>query len=190
MIYFIQIDWYGMFIISIPVYAFLAIPLLVTLGGKEAEGTVFSVGVIDFGLFLFVYCLGHIGYLMRFSTWAAVFLIVSVAVCDGLARAVHGKFGATWADLLARYSLPLPAVAMLAWLLSPWTEIPLLHALVLAAMIPVLVILGQHTIEYVKRDLGVSQSPSKPGQGKILDNLRSLFFTAPVVFHYYRYFLT
>ena len=27
MIYFIQIDWYGMFVISIPVYAFLAIPL-------------------------------------------------------------------------------------------------------------------------------------------------------------------
>jgi phosphatidate cytidylyltransferase len=190
MIYFIQIDWYGMFIIAIPVYAFLAIPLLVTLGGKEAKGTVFSVGVIDFGLFLFVYCLGHIGYLMRFSTWAAVFLILSVTVCDGFARAIQSRSSIARVDLLARYFLPLPVVAMLAWLLSPWTEIPLPHAFILAAMIPLLVILGQHTIGYVKRDLGVSESPSTPGQGKILDNLRSLFFTAPLVFHYFRYFLT
>ena len=32
MFYFIQIDWYGMFIVSIPVYAYLAIPLFVALG--------------------------------------------------------------------------------------------------------------------------------------------------------------
>jgi predicted CDP-diglyceride synthetase/phosphatidate cytidylyltransferase len=127
---------------------------------------------------------------MHFSTWAAVFLIVSVTVCDGFARATQGRIGASWVDLLVRYFLPFPVVAVLSWLLSPWTEIPLLHALILAAMIPLLVILGQHTIEYVKRDLGVSKSPSRPGQGKILDNLRSLFFTAPVVLHYYRYFLT
>ena len=71
MIYFIQIDWYGMFIISIPVYAFLLIPFLVTLGGKQADGTIYSIGAINFGLFLFVYCFGHIGYLALFSTWKA-----------------------------------------------------------------------------------------------------------------------
>ena len=68
MIRFIQIDWYGMFIISIPVYAFLVIPFLIALGGKQTEGTVFSIGAIDFGLFLLVYCIGHIGYLAFFST--------------------------------------------------------------------------------------------------------------------------
>jgi phosphatidate cytidylyltransferase len=190
MIYFIQIEWYGMFIISIPVYAFLAIPLLVTLGGKEAQGTVFSVGVINFGLFLFVYCLGHIGYLAQFDTWVAVFLIVSVAACDGFAWATQERIDAFWAGLLVRYLLPLPFVAAFAWLLSPWTEIPLHHAMIMAAMIPVLVILGQHTFDYVKRDLGVSRASSRPGQGRILDNLESLFFAAPVIFHYYRYFMT
>ena len=45
MTYFIQIGWYGMFIISIPVYAFLAMPLLISIGGTEYRGTVFSIGV-------------------------------------------------------------------------------------------------------------------------------------------------
>lgn len=46
MILFIQVDWYGMFIISIPVYAFLVILSLIALGGKQAEGTVFSIDAL------------------------------------------------------------------------------------------------------------------------------------------------
>ena len=46
MFYFIQIDWYGMFIVSIPVYAYLAIPLFVSLGGRETKGIVLSTGPI------------------------------------------------------------------------------------------------------------------------------------------------
>ncbi|GAG82783.1 unnamed protein product, partial [marine sediment metagenome] len=49
MIYLIQIDWYGMFIISIPVYAYLVTAFLATVGGDEREGTVFSIGMINFG---------------------------------------------------------------------------------------------------------------------------------------------
>jgi phosphatidate cytidylyltransferase len=190
MIYFIQIDWYGMFIISIPVYGFLAIPLLVTLGGKEAQGTVFSVGAIDFGLFLFVYCLGHIGYLMRLSPWMAALMILSVALCDGAARLVLKRRKRDWAGLLLLYVLPLPFVAATAWLLSPWTGIPTGHSFALAALIPMLVILGQHTIGYVKADLGVQNESPAPGQGQILDHLQSLFFVAPIMFHYIWYFLT
>jgi len=35
MFHFVTLGWYGMFIISVPVYSFLAIPLLVALGGRE-----------------------------------------------------------------------------------------------------------------------------------------------------------
>ena len=63
MFWFIQTDWYGMFIISIPVYAFLVIPIAITVGGRDAEGSVLSIGALDLGLFLLVYCIGHIGYL-------------------------------------------------------------------------------------------------------------------------------
>lgn len=187
--YFIHIDWYGMFIISIPVYSFLAVPFLVTLGGKETEGTVFSIGAIDFGLFLFVYCLGHIGYLLSYSVWMPVMLILNVAVCDLIAQVIDNRTSSTPAGIFGRLLIPLPLTIGLARLLSAWTGIPPGHSMVLGAMIPPLVAMGRHTGNYVKADLGVSDDALFPGRGQILDNLKSFFFTAPVVFHYIRYFL-
>jgi len=190
MFYFILIDWYGMFIISIPVYGFLAIPLLVTLGGKETEGTVFSIGAIDFGLFLFVFCMGHIGYLLFFAPWKAALLIINVAVCDVTTHIVRSRIKSTWPNILFRYLAPLPLTIVITLLLSGWTGIPPTHSLMLGLLIPILVIMGHHTGDYVKADLGVQEDSLFPGRGQILDNLKSLFFTAPVVFHYIRYFLT
>ena len=76
MIYLIQIDWYGFFIVSIPVYAFVVVPFVVALGDSEGRGSLLSIGAIDFGLFFFVYCLGHIAYLAYFSTWLVLLLLL------------------------------------------------------------------------------------------------------------------
>lgn len=189
MYYFIQIDWYGMFIISIPVYAFLAVPLLVTLGGKETEGTVFSIGAIDFGLFLFVYCLGHLGYLLSYSVWLPVMLVLNVLLCDLVARIIRSRAWTPALDLAGRLLIPLPLTIGVSRILAVWTGLPSTHSLVLGAIIPPLVVMGQRTGDYIKADLGISGDNLFPGRGRILDNLKSFFFAAPVVFHYLRYFL-
>jgi len=189
MFHFVTIDWYGMFIISIPVYSFLGVALLVSLGGREKDGTVFSIGAISFGLFLFVYCMGHVSYLMYYSVWMAAMLILDVAVCDGVSCLLPDRGWPFWARFLARYFLPLPLTVLLTYLLSPWTGIPVWHSLVLGALIPLLVMMGRQTGEYVEADLGVAEETLSPGRGQILDNLKSLLFTAPVVFHYIRYYL-
>ena len=93
MIYLIQIDWYGFFIISIPVYACIIVPFLVTLGDSQGHGSLLSIGAINFGLFFFVYCLGHIAYLAYFSTWLVLLLLLAVVGCN-VARAItagHGR---------------------------------------------------------------------------------------------------
>ena len=82
MFYYVSIDWYGMFIISVPVWAFLVVPFAITFGAREAEGSVLSIGAIDLGLFFLVYCVGHIGYLMFHSVWTAVYVVTAVALCD------------------------------------------------------------------------------------------------------------
>lgn len=189
MYYFIQIEWYGMFIVSIPVYAFLAIPLLVALGGEETEGTVFSIGSIVFGLFLFVYCIGHIGYLALFSSWMAALLIISVLICDAAICLVRRKAKTVWVRLVVSYFLPLPFIVVISLALSGWTEIPTGHSIVLSLMMPILVIMGHHAGSYIKTDLGMKEDLLIPGRGQILDNLQSLFYAAPVMFHYIRYFL-
>jgi len=189
MFHFVTLGWYGMFIISIPVYSFLAIPLLVTVGGREKESTVFSIGVIDFGLFLFVYCMGHISYLMSYSVWMAAMLILNVAVCDGVSRLSRGQGRPIWATIALRYFPPLPVTVPLAVLVSPWTTIPTRHSAVLGALIPLLALMGRRAGNYVEADLGVAEETVGPGRGQILDSLKSLLLAAPVVFHYIRYFL-
>jgi phosphatidate cytidylyltransferase len=186
--YYIYSGWYNMFIIAIPVYTFLAIPLLVTLGGKETRGTVFSVGSIVLGLLLCVYCLGHIGYLTLYSAWMAVMLVMCVAVCDVIAYLVHNKIHRPSRSLIARYLLPIMVTVPLALLLACLAEISGLHAVILGLLIPLLVIMGHHTIDYVKADLGVNDDALLPGRGQILDTMKSLFYASPIVFHYFNYF--
>jgi phosphatidate cytidylyltransferase len=189
MYYFIHLDWYGMFIISIPVYSFLAIPILVTIGGKEAKGTVFSIGAIVLGLFLFVFCIGHITYLMRFSVWMPVMMIINVLICDIVTQLLYRRFKYIVVERAIRMIVPMPFTITVAWLLSGLTTIPVIHSVALAMIIPPLAMMGQHTGNFIKLDLGIADDNLFPGRGQILDNLKSFFFVAPVFFHYTRYFL-
>ncbi|MEE8577775.1 MAG: phosphatidate cytidylyltransferase [candidate division Zixibacteria bacterium] len=188
MIYCIQVDWYGMFIISIPVYSFLAIPLLISLGGSQTKGTVYSIGAIDFGLFAFVFCIGHIGYLMLFNIWMAALLILNVMICDSV-WSLTDRLSKSKPSIIAMALTPLPLTGLLNWLLIEYSEIPLVHALILAALIPLLVIMGHHTGEFIKADLAMDSERLPPGRGDMLDNMKSLLFAGPVVFHYIYYFL-
>ncbi len=190
MTYFIQIEWYGMFIISIPVYAFLVVPFLVALGGGQAQGTVFSVGVIVFGLFLLVYCMGHIAYLSLDSTWRAAFLILAVTLCDFVSARIPTTSGHPLLRRVARCVAAVPLTVGLALLLAGWAELPVFHAVVLGAMIPPLVAIGNYTMSFIETDLGIKTKRLRPGKGQVLDCLESFLYVAPVVFHYTRYYLT
>ena len=189
MIYYIQIEWYGMFIVSIPVYAFLVIPFLVALGGREAKGSVLSIGIIDFGLFLFVYCVGHLAYLALYGTWKALIVILGVALSDLVAALIRpaGQPGLARTGLRCLVSIPL--CAGLFWGLSNWTGIPPTHSLLLGALTPVLASIGRYTIAYIEADLGIDRESAVPGKGRIVDTLRSFLYVSPVVFHYVRYYL-
>jgi len=189
MFYYIQSDWYGMFVVSIPVYSFLAIPFLLAIGGKPTKGIVFSIGAIDLGIFLFVYCLGHIGYLSLFSIRVAMILILNIVVCDILAYCIRDKIQNKVKDMAFRLFVPLPFTSIVTLLLSKWTNIPPDHSIVLGLMIPVLIVIGNYTIKQIEADLGITKESLSPGKGEVIDNIKSVFYTAPVVFHYIRYFL-
>ncbi|MCJ7679937.1 MAG: hypothetical protein MUP70_04345 [Candidatus Aminicenantes bacterium] len=187
MVVFIHLDYYGIFIISIPVYAFLVIPFLITLGGKEFEGSLFSMGIINFGLFLLVYCIGHIGYLALFSTWMAIMLVLNVTLCDIFVILLR-KNASRLRRAVILYFLSAPLTVLLTLALSVWTGIPWFHCIFLGILIPALVAIGRHTMGYIEKDLGISQDKLLPGRGQVLDNLSSFLYTAPVVFHYIRFF--
>jgi phosphatidate cytidylyltransferase len=182
--YLVQVDWYGFFIISIPVYVFVIVPFLIALGGKEARGTVFSAGAIDFGLFLFVYCLGHLAYLASASTSLALFLVLGVMVCDLVDRRMTG-LGAGWRPKFAVAVLP---VLGLAYLLGRPDELPLVETVGIAVLLPALVLMGNFTLWKMEIDLGIDPDEVEPGRGHLIDGMRALLFPAPVIFHVVRYF--
>jgi phosphatidate cytidylyltransferase len=190
MIYFIQADRYGMFIISIPIYTFLVVPFLVALGGKQTEGTVFSVGVIDFGLFLLVYCTGHIGYLMLFSTWAAVLLVLNVTVSDGVAFILSSSSKRPWTGNIIKYLVSIPITVALSVLLTDLSGIPLHHSIIIGTTIPFLVAVSRFTMTSIEADLGIAKDYDHLRRGRVVNSSCSLLFAAPIIFHYIRYFLT
>jgi len=188
MTYLIQVHWYGMFIISIPVYTFLVVPLLIALGGTNTKGTVFSIGAIDFGLFLFVYCVGHIAYLALFSTWMAALLVVGVALCDLVGRSPLLKGSVGLKGTLFRYLLSAPLTVAMSVGLSTWTTLAVNHSVGLGLLLPALVLAGNFAIAAIESDLGIAEDRLVPGTGQIIHGVKSFLFAAPVVFHYIRFF--
>lgn len=55
--------WYGMFIIFIPIYLFLLLPMRMILVG-ETEGFLKAVGTVHWGVMTTVFCLSHLAYLL------------------------------------------------------------------------------------------------------------------------------
>ena len=56
--YLIAIEWYGLFVLFIPMYMSLFLPMRMILIG-ETEGFIRSAGTIQWGLMKTVYCLSH-----------------------------------------------------------------------------------------------------------------------------------
>lgn len=180
--YLVHIGWYGLFIIAIPVYTFLLIPFVVALG-KKSEGIVFSVGVLDFGLFFYVFCMGHLAYLMFYSERMALLSIAVVAVADlslrFLAR-IHVSL---------RLCLPVAVSAAGCFFSARWSGIPATHAVALGIILPLVAAMGHFSLKKFEADLGIRSDRLQPGRGRFIEATKLQLFAAPVAFHYLRWFL-
>lgn len=175
-------DWYGFFIVAVPVYVFVLLPFLVALGGG-ARGSVFSMGALDLGLFLFVYCLGHLAYLARSALGLALLLLLVAYLTDMLERVVRRAGGGP----LLGYLAAAPPAFLLCMLVGLPAGLTRPQGLALALVLPLLVLMGNFTLRAVERDLGIDLEQLEPGRGRIIDGLRPLLFAAPVGFHLLRY---
>ena len=201
--YWVAIEWYGVFIIFIPVYMFLGLGFRMVLEGAT-EGFLRSVGTLHWGLMTAVFSLSHAAYLLELPAPEArgggagllLFLIVLTGANDVFQyiwgrslgrRPVMPKVSPnkTWEGLLGGVATTTAA----ALLLAPWlTPFPWYQALGAGLIIGLGGFCGDVTISAVKRDLGVKDSGSiLPGHGGMLDRVDSLIFTAPLFFHFTYY---
>ena len=198
--------WYGMFIIFIPVYMLLCLPVRMVLS-KETKGFVESASQIQWGLMIFVFGLSHMAYLLTLPSIGdtaangrtlVLFLVFVVEMSDVLQY--------IWGKSLGRHKI-IPTVSpnktwegfvggiasamLLSLAIRFLTPFSIGETLMVSLMITVAGFFGGAVMSAVKRDFGVKDFGSViPGHGGMLDRVDSLCYAAPIFFHYVRYFYT
>jgi len=203
--YWVGTEWYGMFVIFIPIYMFLFLPLPMLIIG-ETQGFLRAIGTLHWGLMATVFSLSHAAFLLVLpasgnpvagGAGLLLFLLILTETND-VAQYAWGKTlgrhkvipkvspGKTWEGLAGGV---LTTTALSA-LLAPWlTPLSLPESVVGGFLLGVAGFVGDVTISAIKRDLGIKDSGAMlPGHGGILDRLDSLTYTAPLFFHFVRYF--
>jgi phosphatidate cytidylyltransferase len=201
----VGINWYGLFSILIPVYAFLYIPTRSALSG-DTERFLERIAEIQWGLMVCVYCVSHApallmldipGYAGRNAT-LLVYLVLVVEISDVL-QYVFGKLlgrhpiaptvspNKTWEGFIGGI---LGATAI-GTLLSPLTPFRPWQAAAMSLVATLVGFAGGLTMSAIKRDWRVKDwGTTVAGHGGVLDRIDSLCFAAPVFFHLTRYFFT
>lgn len=198
------IEWYGMFIIFIPVYAFLFLPMRMVLIGETNE-FLRAAGTLHWGLMTTVFSISHLAFLLVLPEAnnpvgggaGLVLFLVFLTEFNDVAQYVWGRLygrskiipkvspNKTWAGFVGGVG----TTVVLATLLAPWlTPLSREHALIAGLLIGLSGFVGDVVVSAVKRDIGVKDSGNLlPGHGGILDRIDSLTYTAPLFFHFVRY---
>jgi phosphatidate cytidylyltransferase len=202
--------WYGLYIILIPVYASLALPVVLVLANNP-RGILTSMGTIMCGMSLFVFFFSHAALLAQLSPILLFYALVVTEARDVLAYCVGKLIGplpygwvraAVASNINPRKTWAASAVAAFACGLLSATLAPLMPELPggrpspqylfwLGLGVGWLGLAGDLATGGIKRDLHVKDTGhSLPGHGGVIDRINGVVFTVPVIFHitYYRYF--
>jgi phosphatidate cytidylyltransferase len=200
--YLIWIEWYGLYAIFIPVYAFLLLPIIAALRGDTTH-FLERVAEVQWGLMIAVFCVSHVPALLTLDITGyqgrnlllIAFLVLVVQGSDVL-QYVWGKLcgrrkvapalspSKTWEGLIGGVaSASLVGAAL--WWITPFTP---LQAGGMALVICLMGFFGGLVMSAIKRDRGVKDwGRMIEGHGGMLDRLDSVIFAAPVFFHLTRF---
>lgn len=202
---FVQVENYGMFVLLVPVYLLLWLPMAMVLGG-ETKGFLSAVGTLQWGAMVTVYGIGHLAYLpalpgdldggLDMGMRLLLFVLLLTALNDvaqylwGTAlgrrkvaptvspgKTLEGVLGGAVTTTLLALALA-PLLTPMAWWL----------ALAVGLLLSVAGFLGDLAMSAIKRDLHLKDSGDAiPGHGGVLDRIDSLTYTAPLFFHVIRF---
>lgn len=201
--WFLYIDWYGMYSIFVPVYAFLLLPITSALRGNTKDFLI-RVSETQWALMICVYCASHVPALLYLNipgfegrnVILIAYLIFIVQLSDVL-QYVWGKLlgrtkvapnlspSKTWEGLIGG-ALSASVVGTALFWMTPFSMI---EAAGMCLMITMLGFFGGLVMSAIKRDRGVKDwGHLIAGHGGFIDRLDSVIFAAPIFFHVTRFF--
>ena len=196
-------QWQTLFAILIPVWAFLALPVLAVIKG-ETEDFLPRTARIQWALMLCVFCISHAPALQILSipgfegrNLLLLFFLITVVQLSDVLQYVFGKLlgkrpvaprvspAKTWEGLILG-GLTAAAVGAGLWWITPFTP---WQAALMALAIVVAGFFGGLVLSAVKRSLGAKDWGTMiEGHGGALDRMDSVCFAAPVFYHLTNYF--
>jgi len=201
--YWVAIQWYGMFIIFIPVYLFLFIPMRMVMIGAT-DGFIKAAGVLHWVAMLTVFSVSHIAFLVvledknvNAGAIGSVLFLILMTQFNDICQYIWGKTlgsykiipkvspNKTWAGFVGG----VLSITLLSGFVGPLlTALDTIQSIGAGLIISIGGFIGDVVISSVKRDLSIKDSGSLlPGHGGILDRMDSLLYTAPLFFHYLYY---
>ncbi len=203
--YLVDIKWYGLFSILIPVFAFLFIPIRSAMAadcGNFLERT----AKIQWALMICVYCVSYVPALLCLDipgyagqNGKLVFYFVLVVQISDVLQYIWGKTlgrhkiaplvspSKTWEGFIGGIaSATLIGTAL--WWATPFSP---LQSAGMSLVITLMGFGGGLVMSAIKRDRGVKDYGNLiEGHGGVMDRIDSLCFAAPVFFHLVRFYFT
>ncbi|WP_313919102.1 phosphatidate cytidylyltransferase [Tahibacter sp.] len=201
----IHLEWYGLFSIFIPVYAFLGLPALAVFAG-DTEEFLERTTKIQWGVMIAIYCISYAPALLvldlaGFEGQGALlllYLMLVVQISDVM-QYVFGKlFGkhklaplvspSKTVEGLVGGGAAAVAIGASLWWITPFTP---LQSAAMSLLIVICGVLGGLALSAVKRSLGAKDWGSMiEGHGGMMDRMDSVSFAAPIFFHIARFFFS
>ena len=201
--YLVYIGWYGMFVIMVPVYAFVLVPALMAIAGDVSD-FLERAARTQWGLMVCVYFISHIPMLMnldvpplRMGKAGMVLFLIAVTQGSDVLQYVWGKLCGKH-PIVPKLSpkktvegfvggvLCTSALGAGMFRLTPFTP---WQAFWVALLLCVTGFIGGLVMSAIKRARGLKDwGVLIQGHGGMMDRMDSLCFSAPVFFHVLNYF--
>lgn len=205
---FILLGWREAFIVFVPIWVFLVLPMVMVIIG-ETQGFLRAWSTMGWGIITTVYSLGYLAYLLVLPAathppvgGTGLFLfVVGMAQLNHTAQYAFGRLFPSprfslkvsqtrnWASLIGSILATIPVAWFFAPLLTPFGGF---LGVAMGILLAIGAFIGYIILSAIKHDLQIKdRGTMTPGQGGVLNRIDTFVYTAPLFYYltvqYYAY---
>ena len=176
--YWVYIEWYGFFVVFVPVFLFLYLP--VSDVNRDEASPLLQMGSVHWILMTAIFCLSHAAYLVVLPGGPGLlfYVVLITEFADAVKMVLSRSNAPHWLSPILSVTVAL----VTAWYVGPaFTSLHVEHILLSGFVLGVAGVLGHMNITSLRKELGLEV-------GGPMERVESLAYTAPIFLHGYRYF--